>query len=293
MRKDLWENTQLADKAFPFNVFHTRFQEQDFLQLHWHEHFEMILVERGFATLHIGGKPFDAKAGDVFLINSGELHAIYQPGDSFTFYAIVFHPSLIGLQTSDLLETDLVSSYSNGNRAFVNRPDPNDAHFALFLQTLNSLIMEFQLKETGYEQAVKALVRLLFTWSLRWYAMELYPDNQMGAYKQKAARFKDLLRHIEVHYANKITLEQAASIVHLSPYHFCKAFKKMTGLTFVQFVNQYRVQEAEKLLRNTSLSVTEIADRIGCASINGFSKLFKQHRGMSPNKLRTAEQPPR
>ncbi|WP_239618627.1 helix-turn-helix transcriptional regulator [Cohnella mopanensis] len=275
MRKALYENTQLADASFPMNVFHTPFQDHQFLTLHWHEHFEFILIEQGEATIQIGERSFVGQAGDLFVVNSGELHAVYHPKNEFTLFAVVFHPSLIGLKSSDFIDV-----------RWHNRVDRNTEHGKLIHQALQGLIEEFQRKKSGYRQAVVAFAQLLYTWCCRWNKVNSEPDNQFLGLQQKASRFKELIEYVELHYRDKITLAQAASFVHLSPYHFCKAFKKMTGLTFVHFVNLYRIHEAERLLLNTTLSISEIADRIGCGSINGFSKLFKQVKGFSPKHAR-------
>jgi AraC family transcriptional activator of pobA len=286
MKRNLWENTQLVNKTFPINVFHTQFEPHNFLTLHWHEHFEIIVIEQGEADLQVGALSFTAKAGEIIVVNSGELHAISQPVNGFTFYAIVFHPSLISLQSADLQTLDLISPYTAGQKKFITRISQDDEHFALLRQTLFSLIGEFQGQLKGYEHAVKALCQLLFTWCYRWFTEEQEQSNQLRAFGQKAERFKELLHYIEEHYREGISLVLAANIVHLSLYHFCKTFKKLTGMTFVQFVNLYRIQEAERLLMSTSLTVTEISESIGCGSINGFSKLFKQYKGFSPKQYR-------
>ncbi len=280
------ENTRLSAWDFPINVFHTRFEEHHHLPLHWHEHFEVILIEQGEATLTIGNRKFLARAGELYVVNSGELHGIGDPSTPFIFYAIVFHPSLIGLQEDHLEAMGLTTSYTEGDKAFVNVPDPSSGHDRQIRQAVDTIIHEFHAKLPGYQQAVQASVRLLFTWLYRWYTEPYASDNRLSDTNLKARRFKALLRHVEEHYAEPISLDKAAGIVHLSTYHFCKTFKKLTGLTFVQYVNHYRIQEAERLLLNTSLSITEVADRIGCGSINAFSKLFKQIRGCSPKQLR-------
>lgn len=280
------ENTMLAAKDFPINVFHTRFEEHHHLPLHWHEHFEIILIEEGEATLRIGDRQCQARAGDLYVVNSGELHGVCNPSTPFRFYAIVFHPSLIGLHEDDLESLALTTSYTDGAKAFENFPDPKSEHDPQIRRILDTIITEFHAKLPGYQQAVQASARLLFTWLYRWYTVPHASDNRLSDTNVKARRFKTLLRHVEEHYAEPISLDKAAGIVHLSTFHFCKTFKKLTGLTFVQYVNHYRIQEAERLLLNTSLSITEIADRIGCGSINAFSKLFKQIRGCSPKQLR-------
>lgn len=286
MRSALRENTMLAGKDFPINVFHTTFEEHHHLPLHWHEHYEIILVERGSATLQIGSRRYEASAGDLYVVNGREMHGISAPSTPFVFYAIVFHPSLIGLTPTDVEAMGLPTAEAEGSRAFLTVPDPACEHDAKIRSVLDTLIAEFKGRLPGYQEAVQASARLLFTWLYRWYAEERDPANRLSEYSVREKRFRSLLLHVERHYDEPITLDQAAGIVHLSTYHFCKTFKRMTGMTFVQYVNRYRIQEAERLLLDSSLSVTEIADRVGCGSINAFSKLFKQIRGCSPKQLR-------
>lgn len=286
MRKELWENTELVNKAFPINVFHTSFDETHFLPLHWHEHFELIYIERGEADLHIDGQRWRAVPGDLFFVNSGELHAANEPAQGFVFYAIVFHPSLIGLHAHDFEALELASPYAAGRHKFVNRLERHDEHYPLLRRTVLELIDEFGHKREGYELAVRSFCQLLFTWYRRYYTVERPQESQVAASLRKAERFKELLLHIEQHYAERTTLEQAAAIVHLSPFHFCKMFKKTTGLTFVQFVNRQRVYEAERLLQNSTLSISEIADKVGCGTVNAFSKLYRQYKGCAPSAAR-------
>ncbi len=286
MRSALHENTLLASRDFPINVFHTTYEEHHHLPLHWHEHYEIILIEKGEAVLTIGDRRYQAREGDLYVVNGRELHGISHPSSPFLFYAIVFHPALIGLSEEELEAMGLATSFAEGRLSFVNVPDPGRARDARLRGALTTLIEEFHAKETGYREAVQACAKLLFTWLYRNYTEERTVERKYGEYDARTRRFRALLQHVERQYSEPISLEQAANIVHLSTYHFCKTFKQLTGLTFVQYVNQLRVQEAERLLLGSSLSITEIADKVGCGSINAFSKLFKQVRGCSPKRLR-------
>ncbi len=60
----------------------------------------------------------------------------------------------------------------------------------------------------------------------------------------------------------------------------------MTGLTFVKFLNLYRINAAEELLSKTSLSITEISEKTGFCNINYFCRIFKQFKGYAPSKYR-------
>ncbi|MCK9860793.1 AraC family transcriptional regulator [Paenibacillus sp. ATY16] len=289
MRSDLWENTLMTDPALPINVFHPTFRIGCSLPLHWHEHFELIYVESGEVLYTIGGQPFPTKPGDMLFVNSGELHSAssLNPNEPFTIYALVFNPSILGLKEPHIV--DLVAPYTNGMSMIANRIEQNDPWYPLLKQTTMQLAEEFERKPRGYELAVRSYCQLLFTWLSREFTVMQRSDTEMNAFRERTNRFKELLTRLESDVAERVTVEQAASFVHMSPYHFCRMFKKVTGQTFVQYMNLNRINRAEYLLKNTAMSVTDIAAEIGCSSINSFSKLFRQLRGVSPRDLRKGQ----
>jgi AraC family transcriptional activator of pobA len=288
MRDDLWENTTLINQAFPFNIFENTPSGNQILKLHWHEHYELILIDQGEAVFQLGANQYQAKAGDLLFVNSGELHGGYRedPSPFFKYYAIVFHPSLVGHQSANLLSIDLMTPYIEGKTAFTHILAQNSQHYPQLISTITALIREFQSKQLGYEVAIRAYCQLIFTWLCRGYTTTHDKRYESDISRLKAAQFKEMLLYIEKHFTDRITLKQVSDMVHLSPYHFCKIFKKLTGLTLIQYINLLRIYEAEKLLRTTTSTITDIAEQVGCGSINSFSKIFKQYKGCSPMSVR-------
>ena len=72
----------------------------------------------------------------------------------------------------------------------------------------------------------------------------------------------------------------------MSPYHFARVFKQSTGIAPHQFLMERRVECAKSLLRETDLSITEIAHRIGCPNPSHFSRLFHRATTMTPRMFR-------
>ncbi len=81
-------------------------------------------------------------------------------------------------------------------------------------------------------------------------------------------------------------VEEAASRVGMSPSHFAHVFKKDTGYSFIDFVNQARMERARELLLGTDLLVRQVADKVGIESLNHFGQLFRRCFGISPNELK-------
>lgn len=89
-------------------------------------------------------------------------------------------------------------------------------------------------------------------------------------------------RYVDVHFAENITLAEAAKSVYLSPSYLSTQFKKAMGLSFNEYLNTVRISEAKRQLARGWESVTEIAYAVGYDSQSYFSKVFRRLVGMSP-----------
>jgi AraC-like DNA-binding protein/ligand-binding sensor protein len=84
-----------------------------------------------------------------------------------------------------------------------------------------------------------------------------------------------------------LSLGQVAKAVNTSTFHFCKMFKKATGLNFTEYVSRVRVEKARNLLLNPNLRISEIAYEVGFQSLTHFNRVFKKITGQSPTDYRS------
>jgi AraC-like DNA-binding protein len=88
------------------------------------------------------------------------------------------------------------------------------------------------------------------------------------------------------HLCEDLSLPQVAQAVNVSPYYFCKIFKRSTGTTVMNYISRARVDKAKNLLLNPNLQVSEIAFEIGFQSLTHFNRVFKKLTGHSPSGYR-------
>ncbi len=148
---------------------------------------------------------------------------------------------------------------------------------------------ELRAGEAGQELVVTALVEQLTVHLLRRHAhirraaeLEL---SRAGLVDRRVRRAVELMH---ARLADDVPLEEMAAAAYLSPFHFARLFKKVTGMSPHAYLAALRLERAQTLLATTDLSITEIGARVGYASPSHFAKAFRQANGLSPREFRTA-----
>lgn len=106
---------------------------------------------------------------------------------------------------------------------------------------------------------------------------------------QKYHRDEQILtaqQELEQHYAEEITLESIARKLGMSPRNFSRRFKRATGDSPSHYLLRLRMEAAKELLRNSSLSVAEIAYKVGYSDLSYFTRTFKRHENCLPHTFR-------
>lgn len=289
--RELHENTRLDYKAYPVQVFHnfcSHAKMKDcILYLHWHEHFEIISMRQGHAVFHIDTTPYNVKAGEVIIIPGGSLHVGFalEDGD-VRFDCVVVNASLFNDFLHDPIHARYVAPYMEGRLRFPVKPAESHPAGADCYPLLDEVIEELVTRRPAYELITKSKLYTLFVLLARTFMPAPFTEKTAEPYFANRDRYKTLIQHIESNIGEKLSVEAAAAEVGLNPFHFCKMFKRLTGRTFVDYVNLTRMNEAEKLLREGTLTITEIAGIVGCSNPNYFTKLYKQYKGMTPSQAR-------
>ncbi len=99
-------------------------------------------------------------------------------------------------------------------------------------------------------------------------------------------RINVVFNHVKNNFKEEITLEEIADMVSMTIPSFCRYFKKITNKTFTQFVNEYRLVHASKLLAELPLSITEVCFESGFNNFSHFNKSFKIFTGQNPSQYR-------
>jgi AraC family transcriptional regulator of adaptative response / methylphosphotriester-DNA alkyltransferase methyltransferase len=95
-----------------------------------------------------------------------------------------------------------------------------------------------------------------------------------------------ITEYIDKNFIEKLTLEKLANIAHGSPYHLHRTFKKIKGITPVEYIQQVRVNAAKEYLIHTNKAIADLAICVGMPNASYFITLFKKKTGHTPAQFR-------
>jgi len=148
---------------------------------------------------------------------------------------------------------------------------------------------ELRAAEAGREIVIAALMEQGTVYLLRRYANIRRSDelelSRAGLVDRRLRRAVELM-HAKLD--RELPLEELAAAAYLSPFHFSRLFKKVTGASPHAYLATLRIERAQQLLATTDLSITEISTRVGYASSSHFGKAFRQANGLTPRAFREA-----
>lgn len=274
------------DKHFPFRSF---INQGDVLCYpHWHKEIEIIYVTKGTLDLGVNDTSIRMKQGEAQFINGGDVHYFLASPDS---ERICIQFDLSFFQEVSLLdgqEHSLRRLFSEMEKSSWNWPDEVGAKL---LPLITGIYEEDVIRNEGYAYAIKAKLFEMVTLILREVPkrqsrLPKISEGTLMQTKETLWKLEKIFEYVEQHYRESITLKGVSEYMGFSPYYFTKLFKKNTGMTFVEFLNEYRLNKAKWILLNEDHPMAEVAEAAGFGSVKTFHHFFKEATGVSPLKYR-------
>jgi AraC family transcriptional regulator len=144
-------------------------------------------------------------------------------------------------------------------------------------------------EEAGQDVVITAQVEQMLVHLLRHHANVRRSDelelSRVGLVDRRIRRAVEMMH---AHMDRDLSIEELAGAAYLSPFHFARLFKKLTGASPHAYLASLRVQRAQQLLAETDLSISELSARVGYGSPSHFSKAFRQATGLTPRAFRAS-----
>jgi len=266
-----------------FNISHSA----DLTEIeHFHDFTEIVFIIKGKGIQMIEEQEYPVSAGDVFVLQGNQKHYFKEAGaveivnvmyDAKKNKNLISEPirKLEGYKALFILESQFRARHYFKNKLHLVRSD-----MAKLEIILNSMILELDHQFEGYQLILKNRLEELIILLSRYY-------SRLDATEaQSLVRIGKVIDYLEENFAEKIYLDDLSEMAFMSARNFQRIFKKAVGSTPSNYLFKNSLQRARKLLRETGLPVSEIADETGFGDGNYFIKCFKTANELTPNKFR-------
>ncbi len=256
------------------------------MQPHSHDFYEIVYVENGFTLHSAGGVINILVTGDLFFVKPGENHS-YINAYQTKLYNLIFSEDELGSLLPDLKQLPGLSemfSQSSDDTAGIRILHVDMGERRNIEQALEKIHTERLEKRTGWQCSLKnRLAAFLIRYSRMF---EEQRDKRTQSDDDYYGYVYKILRYVDDHYSENITMNALSDITGLSPDYMTRKFKAALYMTPSEYVRKFRISRAMELLCTTDLSVAEVTEKTGFSDISLFSRVFKQEVGLPPASYR-------
>lgn len=231
---------------------------------HFHDELEVIFVLEGSFWTSYNGQEYTVTAGSAFIATAGTIHTYKSPMYSCKTLLLIIDPTLLSGTAAQLISTMPMYPIWHGTMqkqlvwdmiqyAYNNKDKLPPKDFDLLLSGALSLIVN---------------------------------DMVLESANHKIRTEQKILMYCMDHYREPISLCQIAMALHISESHISHLFGRTLGISFPNYINGLRLNDAVKLLEKSNTSIIEIASQAGFASLRSFNHIFLKYYSMTPSQYR-------
>ncbi len=266
------------DTGSSFRLIHWK-SENDRFFWHYHPEYEIVFVRKGSGKLHIGQHLTNYEEGELVFIGPNLPHT------GFGYGVIGEHEEIVVQLREDFLGESFLSTPEMQQIRYLFEKAKQGLSFHGKAKKLVAAKLQKMLSLPHFERLVELLNIFQTLATTTEYTALNSPEALFDFSHKDENRINGVYEYVEHHYREPIDIQVVADLVSLTVPSFCRYFKKITHITYTDFVNEYRVNQACRLLFE-NLSIADICFEVGFNNISHFNKTFKQLKGKSPREYR-------
>lgn len=253
---------------------------------HWHSAFEIDYVEEGEMEFRTVNEIIRLQQGSAIFINSNILHDVHvkEGMRGCRIYAHFFNMHFLSGMYNSIFEHHYIIPVLKCKElpAYAIRPD-SPRKIRMIDQLLQSIKL-CEREDFGYEFEIRANL------SRFWYMMieetsEILKQNSSSR-NTDSNRLKMMMKFVHENYSEKLTLLDIAQSANISPRECTRCFQRSIGFSPINYLNDYRIRMAAKMLLQTDHNIIAIGENCGFSSSSYFGKVYRETFGCTPKEYR-------
>ncbi len=259
--------------------FHAFRYQVPYFQFKWHYHpeFELTYIVKGNGYRIVGNSYEPFNDGDLVLLGSNLPHTWSGKADGDV------NSDAIVIQFS----SEFISSFLELNESLLIKKMLDSSLRGINFEPDEQLVTKIiEITETNGVERILKLISILDILSKKQIKL-IAPNTFHNVVSRKSeVRINKVCLFIQNNFQNKIYLKEVADLIYLTESNFCKFFKKATGKTYSDYVNEIRVNEASRLLFQSDKTISQISFECGFETLSYFNRVFLNKKGITPSVYR-------
>lgn len=282
----IYRDNIILDKEFPFAIDQVQLNKVDNRRdsFHWHNYCEISYVESGCGSYFVNGRQYEMQEGDLIIFNNVEPHGWLVESEQMLMTVMIFGTELVSN-----LHYDYLKPFVERGSNFKNKIDKEELLGMNIVDMVKEIYHENSQQSQGHRLLILADILRILTLLIRFYQKDYEPGKKAETLTDKKynmKRLEDAFHYINSHYTEKITLKEVAESVFMSENYFSFYFKKITDISFMDYVTGLRLKRVNELIKTTDMSMYEIAMESGFHNMANFYRIYKKHVGALPTRRR-------
>ena len=287
MLDTLYEHPNIINnEEYPFDTFWFWLTPDQPIgcHMHFHKEVEIIYVTTGTVDIWLDGEKNTLTHEQLVMIHPNEMHHIKLSGDKVCcYFGFKFDPSILYSIRQTVCEIKTLTPFcinpTNKQRIFNRNELSNDIR-----GLIETVVNEGQRRQFGFTLAVRSKITdIVLTIIRAWHEQGILEDEEMPT------GLAEPIHHAQNYIMQNfydVNEQEIAQRSNMSYSYFSRSFKKLMGVSFSEYVNYVRMNEAQKMLISSDKSVSEIAQALGFSSASHFIRTFKANKGCTPNQFK-------
>ncbi len=255
-----------------------RTSSQGHIPMHWHEEMEILYLLNGEAILTTDGIREPLKKRHLKIVEERKIHGIHCLDDSTMFLCVHISKEQLKPYLESISQSAIV----------IQEDSLNTAEFQKYLsicRLLDNLTRRYMVTDDEFQMEADGILMQATALLLRHFSADAYPAVA-GTDPLSLERIRTVISYVEENYREPLALADGADRVGLGREAFSRFFKKMMGMSFLQYVNEVRLSHAYTDLMRTDLPIRDVMEQNGLANQKLYNRLFKEYYRMTPSQAR-------